>query len=304
MRPGFSLVEIIIALAISGFVMTIVFNTISLLQRSSKNYNELITIDSQQELLFGQLQKDISGMVIPLFGFVANSKQKSEEQQKKQEEYNARFGLQIEIEQERLKSLSFVTTSVLASYGTTKPRLARVRYMLLTEPAQPASFMLIRQESSELALADFEADMQKNSNGSYTIGTGFKTCAISCIIISQKDDKKKVEEVSSWSFAEQIKKQQSENSAGQRVEKKIELPQIITLKGSLIDETSGHEYAFDYSFFVPLDTRVSKKQEQKPEEKAPEGKPKTSQAPSAPGMGATKPMVNLPKFNFPTGMKK
>ena len=302
MRPGFSLIEILVALTISSFVMQMVFTTISLLQKSARRYNELIASDSQQEMLFGQLQKDISGMVIPIYGFVASSKDKPEEQQKKQEQYNAQYGLQIEIENERLKSLSFVTTSVLGSYGVFKPRLARVRY-LLTPEENSSYFKLLRQESAELSLADFEKDNDKNKNFSHTIALGIKTCAINCTLIMQQDGKKKIEEVSSWSFAEQMKKQQKESpqkEGSERIEKKIELPSIISLKGSFVDETSKHEYPFNYSFFVPIDTRTNKKTEAKAPAPA---QPASTQATAGQAQsGATQAPV-MPKLTLPIGVK-
>ncbi len=170
-RPGFSLIEIIIALAISSFVGIMVFNTISVLQQSSKRYNQLITVDGQQQMLFSQMQKDISAMVVPLYGFVPDPKAKKEDQEKAQQEYFKRFGLQIEVENEKLKSLSFVTTNILNVYGektvrhsVPKARLARVRYLMEPDPNHQNYFTLIRQESPKLAMQDFERALADNKN--------------------------------------------------------------------------------------------------------------------------------------------
>lgn len=262
MRPGFSLLEIIIALAISSFVGIMIFNTISLLQRSSSRYNQLITIDSQQQLLFAYMQKDISAMVLPLWGFTANQKDKKEEQEKAQQEYVKRFGLQIEVENERLKSMSFVTTSILPTYGPPKARLARVRYILLPDEKHDGFFTLMRQESPELAMQDFE-----RTHSSYAIAFGIKSCTIACTSITEKDNERKVEEVSSWTFAESLK-QQPQAQQGMRVEQPIALPQIITLAGTMGELTSVHEHPFSYVFSIPIDPKI-KSQIQEKQEAAP-----------------------------------
>ncbi|MBY0110282.1 MAG: prepilin-type N-terminal cleavage/methylation domain-containing protein [Candidatus Babeliaceae bacterium] len=255
MRPGFSLIEIIIALAISGFVGIMVFNTVWLLQQSSKRYNELITVDSQQQILFSQMQKDISSMVVPLYGFLANANEKKEEQEKVQQEYFKRFGLQIEIENEKFKSLSFVTTTVLGIYGAKKPRLVRVRYLMVPDTNHKNYFTLMRQESSELLMSDFERSVAENKNFSHTIAFGIKTSSISCTSIAMNENEKKVEEVSSWSFTELSKKQQQPNARG-KIEQPIALPQIITCNGVMGDFTSDHEHPFSYSFFIPVDPKI------------------------------------------------
>lgn len=81
-RPGFSFIEIIIALAISSFVMLMIFNAISVIQRSTIENNNYINCANQQEILFKQLKKDISGIVVPLYGFIPLKKDKPEEQKK------------------------------------------------------------------------------------------------------------------------------------------------------------------------------------------------------------------------------
>ncbi len=254
-RPGFSLIEIIIALAISSFVGIMVFNTISLLQQSSRRYNQLITVDSQQQMLFSQMQKDISSMAVPLYGFIPNPKEKKEEQEKAQQEYFKKFGLQIEVENEKLKSLSFVTTNLLGVYGSKKPRLARVRYLMVPDAHHQNYFTLMRQESSELSMPDFEREIGQNKNYSHAIAFGIKTSSILCTSITVKDNEKKVEEVSSWSFAELLKKQPQPNAQG-KVEQPIALPQIITFSGAMGDFTSEHEHPFSYSFFIPIDPKI------------------------------------------------
>ncbi len=315
-RPGFSLIEIIIALAISSFVGIMVFNTISLLQQSSKRYNQLITIDGQQQMLFSQMQKDISAMAVPLYGFVPDPKAKKEEQEKAQQEYFKRFGLQIEIENEHLKSLSFVTTSLLSVYGSKKPRLARVRYLMVPDANHQNYFTLMRQESPELAMADFERSISENKNFSHAIAFGIKSSSIICISITQQDNEDaagqgapKVEEVSSWSFADLLKKQPQQGQQG-RIEQPIALPQIITFKGVMGDFESDHEHPFSYSFFIPVDPKIKQqiqenKEPVKSETSTGGTKPALQSAVQQPPLFTGQPKSNgllgqleMPKFDF------
>jgi prepilin-type N-terminal cleavage/methylation domain-containing protein len=288
MRPGFSLIEIIIALAISSFVGIMVFNTISLLQQSSRRYNQLITTDGQQQILFSQMQKDISSMVLPLYGFIANSKDKKEEQEKAQQEYFNRFGLQIEIENERLKSLTFVTTSILGVYGSKKPRLARVRYLMVPDVNHKNYFTLMRQESPALSMQDFERDIEQNKNYSHAIAFGIKSSSIACISITMKENEKKVEETSSWAFAEILKKQQKPGAQG-KIEQPIALPQIITINGIMGDFVSEYEHPFSYSFFIPIDPKIKQQLQEKKEPAQPETPTAGAKAPEQTAQQAAKP---------------
>lgn len=284
--PGFSLIEILIALAIGSFVMIMVFDTITSLQKSTQRYSELVTVDSQQERLYNQLQRDISGMVIPLFGFVPSPEKTPEEQKKEQQEYFAQYGLQCAIENDLIKNLTFVTTSILSVFGTTKPHLVRVQYTLEPDKVNAQYYTLMREEAS------LEKDTKTASAGKekYAIAFGIKTCGIQCITVSEQDGKRKIEEVASWSFDKNSKEKQ---------EKQIALPRIIILKGTMVDIASvvKREHEFEYAFFIPINAIIDSKTEstaqKTPETQAPtqtpaataaQGqKPTASNVPAAPG---------------------
>jgi hypothetical protein len=251
-------------------------------------------------MLFSQMQKDISAMVVPLYGFVPDPKDdgpkdKKEQQEKAQQEYFKRFGLQIEVESEKVKSISFVTTNLLSVYGSHKPRLARVRYLMVPDTTHVNYFTLMRQESPEIEIKDFERDIAEHKNYSHAIAFGIKSSSIACISITMHDKEKKVEEVSSWSFAELLKKQKP--AAGKdKVEQPIALPQIITLSGIMGDMNSDHEHPFSYSFFIPIDSKLNPQQ---PETKEPE-KPETPKETKAPAGKPATPAV--PAVTKPGGL--
>lgn len=268
-RLGFSLIEIIIALAISSFIGIMTFNTISFLQGSSRRYNEIIVMQSQQEILLGQFQKDISGIVVPIYGFISKKEEKPEEIEKFKKEYQALYGLRAELEGERLKSLSFVTTSALQSYGVTRPFLVRVQYLLHQDERDSRYFTLIRQESSQLGWSEFTKDVSQNKTLSHVLAFGIKTCILQCTIIKEVDGQTIVEEVSSWSFAEQVER--ASEAKSERVEQEILLPSLITLKGFMGDMTSGREYEYAYSASIPVAAQNIEKTAGK-EETLPEAK--------------------------------
>ncbi len=263
MRSGFSLIEIIIALAISSFIGIMTFNTISFLQGSSRRYNEIIAMQSQQEILFGQFQKDISGMVIPLYGFISKKEEKPAETEKLKKEYNALYSLRAELEGERLKSLSFITTSALQSYGVIRPFLVRVQYLLQQDENDSKYFTLIRQESSQLGWSEFVKDVAQNKTLSHALAFGIKTCMLQCTIIKKVDGQLTAEEVSSSAFAEQAER--GDKAKGERVEQEILFPSLITLKGSMGNMASGNEYEYSYSVAVPVAPRNIEKADEKQE---------------------------------------
>ncbi len=85
---------------------------------------------------------------------------------------------------------------------------------------------------------------------------------------------KKVEEVSSWSFAEMLKKQ-TPGQGKDKIEQPIALPQIITINGVMGDFDSDHEHPFSYSFFIPVDPKIR----QQPQENK---EPAQAEAPAQP----------------------
>lgn len=267
-RPGFSLIEIIIALAISSFVSIMLFTTISLLQKTSRRYNEIISMLQQQEVMYAQLQKDITGMAIPLFGYKPNTKDTKEAQEKKQQEYFNTFMMQCDVETDRLKRLTFVTTSALQTFDAQKTGLVRVQYTLEPDKQNSAFFTLYRQESSKLGLKESEFTKEN----AYILAWGIKTCTITFTVFKEEENgKRKVEQISSTAFANRVKEQAKK---GEKIEEKIALPQMITLAGVMVDTNSLHEYPFTYTFAVPSAPIESPKKqlEAKPEVARPEVK--------------------------------
>jgi type II secretory pathway component PulJ len=167
---GFSFIEIIIALAITGILGGFMFNNVFMAERSLALIERTTTLDNRAALINHQLGRDLNGACIPL-----RAKQKKLEKPKPAQEKSGTQAQQpmqaketIEnSEQENknrierifestststgnLSELTFITHNPLQIRGHRKPLIARVTYTLEAHKEFKNAFTLMRAESSSL----------------------------------------------------------------------------------------------------------------------------------------------------------
>ncbi len=222
-KPGFTLVEVLLASAIAAIMTGLLFMVVRQLNSSVPVIDRRADVYEKAAILNAQLERDLSGVTAP-HEFYARQKtakdkpeqpasaeqKKTDDQKKSEEEKKAKETQETTTEQTpkkplekifystnkegMLDQLSFVTTNPLQIYwgeksGSAKPRIARVMYSLQEEknPRNNAkkSYRLVRQESPLLDWDQFKADQ---SIKEYTLADNIKSLMVeySAVVVPEE----------------------------------------------------------------------------------------------------------------------
>src|SRR3990167_9266829 len=86
MKSGFTLIELIIAFAVSTMITGALFLSFSQVQKSTKIIEKMLSIDSPIFTFSNQFEKDISGAFEPKFWFPKEEEKKEEKESPKKVE--------------------------------------------------------------------------------------------------------------------------------------------------------------------------------------------------------------------------
>ncbi|MFC1843131.1 type II secretion system protein J [Candidatus Dependentiae bacterium] len=187
-KSGYILLELLIASAISAFVLGALFTSFNQANMALQTMDTISSIDMRILLLNNQLEKDISGAFVPFERKKQpldttskktstkddKGKQKSSTDKAKSDKPKEKFkdvplkkGFLSKNKGENIELLTFITTNPIKAFANqkegikAKPRIARVKYTLVPEKErargkQKRSFKLLRQEDFSIGFADFE----------------------------------------------------------------------------------------------------------------------------------------------------
>lgn len=206
-KSGFTLIELLIATVLASIVATILFSALYQVNRFVPLIDNMTGIVEKAALLNAQLERDLSGVTVPLEFYARQPKKdeqkknpeavKKEEAQKKEKEAQDKTKKEEEKPKPPLEKvfygvnkdgmlhqLSFITTNPLQVYwsdksGGARPRMARVLYTLKPEPSKQKnakkSYVLVRQESANL---EFDALASGQSAKEMVVIDGIKSCTV------------------------------------------------------------------------------------------------------------------------------
>jgi prepilin-type N-terminal cleavage/methylation domain-containing protein len=191
-RQGFTLIEVMVAIAISGFIATILFTSLFQISSASTVAESVMTANEKAARLEQLFERDLSGATTLLdnkpqqeekdlqqttTAQQAPQEKKADKQEKNIIEkifYSANKGNQLEI-------LSFVSNNPLLGFwhttnssfqaGGAKPLLTRITYQLEEDRDMPGSYVLTRQESIPL-------EFGQRSGKTYPVVGGIKSLSI------------------------------------------------------------------------------------------------------------------------------
>jgi len=282
MKPGFSILEILVALALGTFIGSAIFTSFMQVNRGYKVARQVVDLDFKMCVVQHQLDRDLSGAFIPF-----SLKKKKEESasspvdgkktgQKREEKVETplKDGFLSKVTDGNTTLFSFVTSNPLSVYGHMVPRVARVVYQLIPEKqrsGEPLSYALFRTEYKELP---FEEPKEKSSEGIKVIG-GIKSMLLEYEVkvaeekegSKEKEGEKKPEE-----FTYETTNVWSEEHAKKF---KRNLPSVVTATISLWGKAKKRFRKFVCKTAIVADSLPPKKvkppekpKPQKPEKKA------------------------------------
>ena len=263
MKPGFILMEILIAMLVAAIVASALFSSFYQTNRFSVVVNNVVDLSTKAALVQNQLEKDLAGVFIPVN---VEKPKKKEEQQEEGEQKAEQLAEKEEpevkpitniftatVRGDLLNTLTFITCNPLQVYwseraGRAKLRVARVMYRLTKEKDQKDSHKLTRQEGYDLDIDAYKLDA-KQAIRPITLVDRVKSCSVEFVVVEEKKDeagnvRKEYKTIKEW---EQV---QEENDKGEQ--KKHRAPVAVIFHFSLWNETREREREFAFRIDVPL----------------------------------------------------
>jgi len=274
MKSGFTLIEILIAIALSSIVATMLFSVFFQANRSARVVDSYVDMYTKAALVARQFERDISGACVPWSLFLPDPAQqptpppapipgktipqKPEPEKPAEPEESKKKQLKkiffSSSEGSNLKILTFITNNPTAQYwseqiGKPKPRLARVVYSIQKQTdivANKDSYVLKRQEGTQLEYGAYKKDDNKAAR-SFDVIDGIKSISIDYAVhIEDKKEntsgvpKKNIKRVSSWDSDAQAESE----------EQMPMLPGLVTIKLQLWDQAMQKAVPFEFTVRV------------------------------------------------------
>lgn len=201
-KPGFSLIEFLIASFISALLSAALFSVIFQINRVVNRVDNVCEIYTNAALIHDQMQRDISGAFVPQQGQLPDEKEKAQPQaQQKEGAQQAASGAAEKKNKQKLTKvfygagadqnleLTFITSNPLQVYwsadvGGARPRVARVTYYLVADKERKDMFSLMRQESYDLQ-APFGAKVEGKVRA-YTLAEHIKEIKVEYVLRKEK----------------------------------------------------------------------------------------------------------------------
>lgn len=307
-RFGFSLLELIMALAIAAMLSISLFNAYRVVLRTVLRIDNDCTVGRLFAMASNQMERDFSGIMFPAGLFDKDNSEEGQKEEKPQlieadekkrekpkdaeSETNERaikaHLFTLETENKQLKQCSIVTTNAFAVHEITKARCVRVIYRLRPQPHREKLFILERIELSDWHEPKGDGNMPRAQE----IMRSLEECSMVCYAPErpekgQEKSKPRMLELTRW------------NEETVRTKTDLFMPVQILISGVWRDELNNRRLTFEWRVLVPAadgivewvtyrDDVQAKKQETKkasaknqPASQAPNN---TSQRPQQPGL--------------------
>lgn len=188
--PGFTLIEVLIAVAISAILAGMLYRIVGQAQRLLGSVERTASLDTRIALFHERFGLDITGAFIP---------------GKSPKPLDKIFF--SENDGTNLKKLTCITCNPMQVYGKGelyRPRIARVTYEVRASTQFPGALTLYRKESTALACCDKEGRARE-----YELVDNIKSLAITYQVLEPKENK--WESFDYWSTDEQEQSDKNKN---------------------------------------------------------------------------------------------
>ncbi|MEX0848692.1 MAG: prepilin-type N-terminal cleavage/methylation domain-containing protein [Candidatus Dependentiae bacterium] len=311
MKSGFTLLEILIATAISSLLMTILFFSYNQMNNVVRYVTDYTDIFDSAILVEQQITKDIAGAFIPVQAIepkAKGQKEASTDEQQQQLEPEKKEQKRAVLKDpfvsknvgKNMSMLSFITANPMRVYwgkktGEPKPSIARVVYTLQEDKNSPKNqprFSLYRQEGKGLELAPYTK--KESSIERYLIAENIESCTLSFFVTVEKESEQEVSGKSQNNKdTSEVKKQKKEkeveiktfddwhiNEDKKDARSKSKLPDIVSMEITLADEVGRRNRTFKFAVGVAAKfTEIPEPKDQnEKEEKKPGPQPSKQQA--------------------------
>lgn len=268
-QPGFSLLELVIGMAVSTILISITFTIYNQISKAAQSIQRVTSSDTKIMILQDRLQADLNG-ISPLWftkeeydKIKAAKKDAKDSQEAKQSQPEAQginfFYSENKQGNDKLNYFTFPTVNAMQMYGTTNQRFVRVVYALEQDPKKENLLRLRRKEIDQIS-SEFDKAAIQQSGTFYDIATNITNCTVTYEFIDQPKHKKgngakeksthetikpaKLASVPDWGI---VKEQEKKDKY------KPPLPEFIKLKITFAQEQTTEEKQYELNFVIPID---------------------------------------------------
>lgn len=232
------LIELLIATLITSMISILLLTALQQSTKFQAVIDNNIDVHTRAIICYQQLEKDIMGAFSPT----------QDNRQNKQKNLPLEHIFYSTNQNKRFNTLTFVTTNSLAVYwgektGKANPRVARVVYQLQPEHERKDSFVLFRQEGTNLSFSHYKKDNPKAPRA-YQLINGIKNLSVTYTILEdQKDHSKKpiYKTVNTWDWPLKEKRNNKKEPI---------LPNFITVNLILWDNDYKSDSSFTFTFIL------------------------------------------------------
>ncbi|MBI2344801.1 prepilin-type N-terminal cleavage/methylation domain-containing protein [Candidatus Dependentiae bacterium] len=250
LKPGFSIIELVIGLMISSIFLTA---ALTMYNQISKSCNKIQSITSQDlsiMILQRRMTQDLLGLSPVWFTQADITKKQNKNSEQKNPDIKENNYFYAQTKDGQLDFMTFVTTNTLQAYPTAEHRIARIVYILKEDSKKENFFILQRKEEGHISN---EFNPTKIKDGAfYTVTENIKKCKIEygSIETSEKE----------WNFkwVEQWTEQQEKEKKDEK-EKESKLPNIIRITILLQESAFKPETQHVFYCMIPQTKNVSLK---------------------------------------------
>lgn len=293
MKKGYILLEVLVASAISSFILAMVTTVVYQVNNSFSRMSSVSSIDSRILLVQHQMEKDLSGAFIlqvrkekkrapkkeiqkPKTASTKNQnnqeKNTKQQQQKQFENVPLKNAFLSRNKGENLDLLTFITTNPIAMYNIAKPRIARVVYTILPDKVgrkEPPSFKLVRKEGLQL---DFDVFVESGVR-SYQLIKNIRSISVDYIVAVKKEQEQAAPAGGQQQSRQNVKQQEGQKpeyktftqwTAKEIESTKKQKPDFCTIKIELWDDKKKTSDMVEFSIYMLQGEQKEIQKQQKP----------------------------------------
>lgn len=196
-RTGFTFVELLIALALSGLIASGIFVAFYQINNLKRTAEHAMILDRAVILIKNTLEKDLTGLFIPQSYIDEHAAQSSEKKDGEKKKTTTVFSAQVKDKQ--LLELSCISThniQIATPERSLEPYIVRVWYFLELADKEKGWYTLRRLQTHDLSAT--KEDIKKKDMTGDIVAERITTFSIQCWYIKKEEKNDAVTQTSGW----------------------------------------------------------------------------------------------------------
>ncbi len=286
MKPGFTLLEIILATALAAIISVALIFMLQQMNGTLMRVDRTTDLDMRATILQNQMERDLAGAFAPTDFSATNTSGEAKKGRPKKIE-------KIFWGDKTLETLTFITNNPLQAYwgersGKPQPKIVRVVYRLIPDAKRKDVYTLMRQEGADLDVDSYAGDSSVNKG--YAMIEGIRSIDIQYTTLIKREKPKEPQGTATEKTAEKPTEEPSfakasaggQAQAAEEFDRKVVdewktntedqkppwplIPQFVTMQVKVWDDTFKRTTSFTFEFqIVPRFEKADQKEKEEQE---------------------------------------